>query len=63
MDSIVSGNSLETKNVFLLQKTPEFLMIYGEKIVLKNDQKIMIFEVWIFFGFLDLESIFLVRFC
>ena len=39
MDSIVSGNSLETKNVFLRQKTPEFLMIYGEKIVLKKWSK------------------------
>ena len=33
IDSIVSGNSLEPKNVFLRQKTPEFFMIYWEKIL------------------------------
>ena len=63
LDSIVSGNSLEPKNVFLRQKTSKLLMFYGKKIVLKNAQKIAIFELWIFFGFLDLETTILVRFC
>ena len=62
MNSIVSGNSLEPKNVFLRQKTTELLMIFVKKIVLKNVKKIAIFEVWIFFGILDLEATILVRF-
>ena len=52
MNSIVSGNSLEPKNVFLCQKTTELSMIFVKKIVLKNVKKIAIFAVWIFFVFL-----------
>ena len=61
-DCIVSGNSLEPKIVFLRQKTSKLIMFYGKKIVLKNAQKVAIFEIWIFFGFLDLETPILVRF-
>ena len=39
MNSIVSWNSLEPKNVFLHQKIPELLVLYGQKIVLKNAEK------------------------
>ena len=62
MNSIVSGNSLEPKNVSLHQKTTELSMIFEKEILLKNVKKIAIFEVLIFLVFFNLEATILVRF-
>ena len=50
-DCIVSGNSLEPKNVFLRQKTSKLIMFYGKKNVLKNAQKSQFLRLGFFFIF------------